>query len=82
MGGKNQTDVDLVSGIQIPVNTISGTGSGLITVRRPAPRTYSSTDSVTSDSHVSAAEHEYRRIESVYNPPKTNYPNSTFHGHC
>lgn len=67
LDGKRQTDIDVPSamfppGVQVPVDTISGTGSGLITVRRPALRTNPSHDS-TTESPVSAAEHEYRRIE-------------------
>lgn len=68
MDAKHQADIDVSStflprGVQIPVDTISGTGSGLITVRRPALRTNYSQDSTAAESHVSAGEHEYRRIE-------------------
>lgn len=68
MDAKRQTDIDVLPaylppGMQVPVDTISGTGSGLITVRRPALRTNHSHDSTAAESHVSAAEHEYRRIE-------------------
>ncbi|KAK2600958.1 hypothetical protein N8I77_010447 [Diaporthe amygdali] len=49
MDGQRSSDVDLpvrgVPGVPVPVNTISGTGSGLITVRRPAIRTTSTENS-------------------------------------
>lgn len=38
-------DVDLsprITGVPVPVDTISGTGSGVVTVRRPLIRTFSS----------------------------------------
>lgn len=45
MEGKRTTDVDLsprfTSGVSVPVDTISGTGSGVVTVRRTAMRTFS-----------------------------------------
>ncbi|ROW10263.1 hypothetical protein VMCG_01711 [Cytospora schulzeri] len=46
MEGRRPNDVDLspriTSGVSVPVDTISGTGSGVMTVRRPAIRTFSS----------------------------------------
>lgn len=54
MDGQHSSDVDLpprsVPGIPVPVDTISGTGSGLITIRRPAVRT-TSTENSSSESH-------------------------------
>ena len=45
MDGPRSPDVDLpptsAPGVPVPVDTISGTGSGLITIRRPAVRTTS-----------------------------------------
>lgn len=49
------------SGIPVPVDTISGTGSGLITVRRSAVRVDSTVDSLAGNSH--AAEQGYRKLE-------------------
>lgn len=49
MDGQRSSDVDLpvrgAPGVPVPVNTISGTGSGLITVRRPAIRATSTENS-------------------------------------
>lgn len=53
----------LSSGISVPVDTISGTGSGLITVRRPAVRAYSTNEPTSTNSQTSATEQEYRRLE-------------------
>lgn len=54
MDGQHSSDVDLAPrsapGIPVPVDTISGTGSGLITIRRPAVRT-TSTENSSSESH-------------------------------
>lgn len=48
----------------VPVDTISGTGSGLITVRRPAVRAAAPTaDSMSVDSQISAAGHDYKKLE-------------------
>lgn len=53
MDAQLSSDVDLAPrsapGIPVPVDTISGTGSGLITIRRPAVRT--STENTPSESH-------------------------------
>lgn len=54
MDGQGSSDVDLpprsTPGIPVPVDTISGTGSGLITIRRPAVRT-TSTENSSGESH-------------------------------
>lgn len=54
MDSQRPSDVDLPArsapGIPVPVDTISGTGSGLITIRRPAVRTIS-TESSSNESH-------------------------------
>lgn len=54
------------SGVSVPVDTISGTGSGLITVRRPAMRTYPTNESTSTNSQGAATEQEYRRLELVH----------------
>lgn len=50
------------AGVSVPVDTISGTGSGLITVRRPAVRLNPAADSAIGDSSQST-EQDYRRLE-------------------
>lgn len=49
------------AGVSGPVDTISGTGTGLITIRRPAVRKNPTVDSASADSQ--SAEQEYRRLE-------------------
>lgn len=51
------------SGVSVPVTTISGTGSGLITVRRPAMRTAGIAEVTAANPQASAAEQEYRKLE-------------------
>lgn len=51
------------SGVSVPVDTISGTGSGLITVRRPTVRKAAMAEVLSPNSQTSAAEQEYRRLE-------------------
>lgn len=57
MDGSRSSDVDLpptsAPGIPVPVDTISGTGSGLITIRRPALRTISAENSSTDSQSLS-----------------------------
>lgn len=50
-------------GVSIPVDTISGTGSGLITVRRPAVRPAAMAEVLLANSQKSPAEQESRRLE-------------------
>ncbi|KAG8168112.1 hypothetical protein KVR01_003801 [Diaporthe batatas] len=54
MDASRSSDVDLpptsAPGVPVPVDTISGTGSGLITIRRPAVRTTSENSSADSQS--------------------------------
>lgn len=49
------------AGLSIPVDTISGTGSGLITIRRPVVRVNPTADSASGDSQ--STEQDYRRLE-------------------
>ncbi|KAJ4386206.1 hypothetical protein N0V93_009099 [Gnomoniopsis smithogilvyi] len=51
------------AGVAVPVDTISGTGSGLITIRRPAVRVNPTVDSVSGDSQP--VEQDYRRLERM-----------------
>ncbi|CAN8100088.1 unnamed protein product [Discula destructiva] len=51
------------SATQVPVDTISGTGSGLITVRRPAMRVDSKVDFITGDTQP--VEQGYRKLEKL-----------------
>ncbi|KUI72979.1 hypothetical protein VM1G_08136 [Cytospora mali] len=66
MEGKRPTDVDLspriTSGVPVPVDTISGTGSGIVTVRRPAAavRTFSS-ETASVDTQSSSLEAKMRQ---------------------
>lgn len=57
MDGQHSSDVDLpprsAPGIPVPVDTISGTGSGLITIRRPAVRTTSAENSSSESQSLS-----------------------------
>lgn len=50
------------SGLSVPVDTISGTGSGLITVRRPAVRTIPAPDSQSANLQTST-DQGYSRLE-------------------
>ncbi|PSS03280.1 hypothetical protein BD289DRAFT_449666 [Coniella lustricola] len=53
------------SGVSVPVDTISGTGSGLITVRKPAVRINSVHDSMATEYRSSALDQDYRRLERM-----------------
>lgn len=57
MEGQRHSDVDLPArsapGVPVPVDTISGTGSGLITIRRPAVRTASTENSSAESQSLS-----------------------------
>lgn len=50
-------------GVSVPVDTISGTGSGLITVRRPAVRPVAMAEVLSANSQNLAAEQEFKRLE-------------------
>jgi hypothetical protein len=57
MEGTRSSDVDLAPtsapGVPVPVDTISGTGSGLITIRRPTTRTSPTENSSTESQSLS-----------------------------
>lgn len=65
MDAKLDTDGGLLQTVaspkpSVPVDTISGTGSGLITVRRPAVR---ATEPTPANSQSSVQQQEHRRLE-------------------